>query len=172
MRFRCTPKHARDRRAAALVDRPGRVRQHGGPVSDFQNILRGLPAVVIVNPLAGAGRAGKYLSSVRQVFEARRISAEFLITESAEDLESRARQAIAASERKSKRGTWSPRAVLTASSSSDRGRALLENLVPVSTCRFQESNAAFRKTIASFPASVYYDPAEKPLLQKLSGGSP
>jgi diacylglycerol kinase (ATP) len=64
-------------------------------VSDFQNILRGLPAVVIVNPLAGAGRAGKYLSSVRQVFEARRISAEFLITESAEDLESRARQAIA-----------------------------------------------------------------------------
>jgi diacylglycerol kinase (ATP) len=79
----------------APVDRPGRLRQHGGPVSELQNILRGLPAVVIVNPLAGAGRAGKYLPLVRQVFEARQISVEFLITESAEDLESRARQAIA-----------------------------------------------------------------------------
>jgi diacylglycerol kinase (ATP) len=50
---------------------------------------------VFVNPSAGAGRASKHLARVRRVFEAEKIPAEFLVTESAEDLESRARSAIA-----------------------------------------------------------------------------
>jgi diacylglycerol kinase (ATP) len=77
----------------------GGVRQHGGPVSHLQNILGGSPAVVFVNRLAGGGRAEKYLVRVRQVFAAEKIPAEFVLTESAEDLESRARAAIAGGRR-------------------------------------------------------------------------
>jgi diacylglycerol kinase (ATP) len=68
-------------------------------VNDLQKILPGSAAFVFVNPLAGAGRAGRYLDRVRQVFAAEKISAEFLVTESAEDLGSRARAAIAAGQR-------------------------------------------------------------------------
>ena len=68
-------------------------------MNDLQNILRGSAAFVFVNPLAGAGRAGRYLVRVRQVFAAEKISAEFLVTESAEDLESRARAVIAGGQR-------------------------------------------------------------------------
>jgi diacylglycerol kinase (ATP) len=64
-------------------------------VVDLSVISREIPAVVFVNPLAGAGRAGSYLLRVREVFEAHKIPAEFLLTESAQDLESRARGAIA-----------------------------------------------------------------------------
>jgi diacylglycerol kinase (ATP) len=53
------------------------------------------PAVVFVNPLAGGGRTGTYLLRIRRVFEALKIPAEFVLTESAENLESRARAAIA-----------------------------------------------------------------------------
>ena len=63
-------------------------------MSDSEDISRGSPAIVFVNPLAGAGRAGKYLLRVRQEFEAQGISAEFVLTASTEDLESRARAAI------------------------------------------------------------------------------
>jgi len=64
-------------------------------VSDLFTILRDIPAVVFVNPLAGAGRVGDYLSEVREVFHSRKIPAEFLLTDSPYDLESRARGAIA-----------------------------------------------------------------------------
>ena len=50
---------------------------------------------MFVNPLAGAGRAGRYLLQVRQAFEAKKFPAEFVLTsESAADLELRARAAI------------------------------------------------------------------------------
>jgi diacylglycerol kinase (ATP) len=64
-------------------------------VNDLRDILRGSAAIVFVNPLAGAGRAGKYLPRVRKAFEAQGIPPEFVLTESAEDLESRARTTIA-----------------------------------------------------------------------------
>jgi diacylglycerol kinase (ATP) len=64
-------------------------------VGDPSAILREIPAVVFVNPLAGAGRAGDYLPEVREVFHERKISAEFLLTDSVHDLESRAHGAIA-----------------------------------------------------------------------------
>ena len=51
--------------------------------------------MVFVNPLAGAGRAGGYLLRMREVFEAHKIAAEFVLTESAQNLESLARAAIA-----------------------------------------------------------------------------
>ena len=57
------------------------------------------PAVVFVNLLAGGGRTGRHLLAVRRVFETQKMDAEFVITESSEDLESRARQAIAAGRR-------------------------------------------------------------------------
>jgi diacylglycerol kinase (ATP) len=53
-----------------------------------------LPAIVFVNPVAGGGRTGAYLLRVRRAFEARKIAAEFAVTESLEDLEARARAAI------------------------------------------------------------------------------
>jgi diacylglycerol kinase (ATP) len=52
------------------------------------------PAIVFVNPVAGGGRTGAYLLPVRRAFEARKIAAEFVVTESLQDLESRARVAI------------------------------------------------------------------------------
>jgi diacylglycerol kinase (ATP) len=64
-------------------------------VADPFAILRELPAVVFVNPLAGAGRAGTFVSEVREVFAAHKIPAEFLLTDSADDLESRVSGAIA-----------------------------------------------------------------------------
>lgn len=65
------------------------------PVADPFAILRELPAVVFVNPLAGAGRTGTFLSEVREVFAAHKLPAEFLLTDSADDLESRVSGAIA-----------------------------------------------------------------------------
>ncbi len=64
-------------------------------VADLSAISREIPALVFVNPLAGAGRAGAYLLRVREVFDREKIHAEFVLTESAGDLESRARAAIA-----------------------------------------------------------------------------
>jgi diacylglycerol kinase (ATP) len=52
------------------------------------------PVIVFVNPVAGGGRTGGYLLRVRRAFEARKIAAEFVVTESLEDLESRAQSAI------------------------------------------------------------------------------
>ena len=53
------------------------------------------PAVVFVNPSAGAGRAGAFLSEVREIFVEQRVPAEFLITQSVQHLESLVRGAIA-----------------------------------------------------------------------------
>ena len=64
-------------------------------MSILQNILGDSPAIVFVNPLAGAGRAGRYLLQVRRAFEAKKFPAEFVLTSTASDLESRARAAIA-----------------------------------------------------------------------------
>ena len=77
------------------VDTASGVRQHGVLVGHLSTILCEIPAVVFVNPLAGAGRVGNYLGEVREVFYARKIPAEFLLTDSAHDLESRAHGAIA-----------------------------------------------------------------------------
>jgi diacylglycerol kinase (ATP) len=64
-------------------------------VSDPSAILREIPAVVFVNPVSGAGRAGKHLNEIRNLFSSHGIPAAFLLTESAHDLESRAYGAIA-----------------------------------------------------------------------------
>jgi len=71
------------------------LRQHDLRVADLSVISREAPALVFVNPLAGAGRAGAYLLRVREVFDTEKIHAEFVLTESAANLESRARAAIA-----------------------------------------------------------------------------
>jgi diacylglycerol kinase (ATP) len=51
--------------------------------------------MVFVNPVAGGGRTGACLLRARRAFEARKIAAEFVVTESLQDLELRARMAIA-----------------------------------------------------------------------------
>lgn len=56
---------------------------------------RELPAVVFVNPAAGGGRTGAYLPRIQKIFEAHALSAEFVITRSAEELEARARESLA-----------------------------------------------------------------------------
>jgi diacylglycerol kinase (ATP) len=63
-------------------------------VTDGFDISRELPAVVFVNPDAGAGRAGARLPEIREVFASHRIPAEFLITDSALSLESLAHGAM------------------------------------------------------------------------------
>jgi diacylglycerol kinase (ATP) len=64
-------------------------------MTNLQTILDGAPALVFVNPVAGAGRAGRHLLAVRRAFEAEKVPAEFVLTATATDLESRARAAIA-----------------------------------------------------------------------------
>ncbi|MGA2430667.1 MAG: diacylglycerol kinase family protein [Candidatus Acidiferrum sp.] len=68
-------------------------------MSQLQNILWESPGLVFVNRLAGGGRAKRHFVRVRQVFATEKIPAEFVLTESAEDLESRARAAIAGGHR-------------------------------------------------------------------------
>jgi diacylglycerol kinase (ATP) len=63
-------------------------------VSDAYLSSLEFPAVVFVNPVAGGGRTGSYLLQIHRVFEARQIAAEFVVTESLEDLEARAQSAI------------------------------------------------------------------------------
>jgi len=58
-------------------------------------LSREFPAVVFVNPQAGAGRAGRRLPEIREIFTAHRVPAEFLITESVQHLQSLVRGAIA-----------------------------------------------------------------------------
>jgi diacylglycerol kinase (ATP) len=64
-------------------------------VADLSAISREIPALVFVNPVAGAGRAGAHLLRIRELFESEKIRAEFVLTESAADLETRARDTIA-----------------------------------------------------------------------------
>jgi len=56
--------------------------------------LREFPAIVFVNSAAGGGRARACLPPIRRVFESLEIHAQFVITRSAEELESTARIAI------------------------------------------------------------------------------
>jgi diacylglycerol kinase (ATP) len=58
-------------------------------------LSREFPAVVFVNPHAGAGRAGARLLEIREIFTVHKIPAEFLITESVQHLQSLVRGAIA-----------------------------------------------------------------------------
>jgi diacylglycerol kinase (ATP) len=69
------------------------------PVADYPTTSREFPAIVFVNPLAGGARTGAYLLRVRDIFDKHQTPAEFVITESAEDLETRTRVAIAAGHR-------------------------------------------------------------------------
>jgi diacylglycerol kinase (ATP) len=67
---------------------------------DLSHIVsREFPAVVFVNPIAGGGRANSLLPHIQRVFEARGIPVEFISTANACELESRAREKIAANHR-------------------------------------------------------------------------
>jgi len=77
------------------LTRDASLGQHDVRVADLSAFSRETPALIFVNPLAGAGRAGAYLLRVREAFDTEKIHAEFVLTESAGDLESRARAAIA-----------------------------------------------------------------------------
>jgi diacylglycerol kinase (ATP) len=68
-------------------------------VAEFSLISGEHPVVVLVNPLAGGGRARRYLPAIQKIFLELSIRAEFVLTESAEDLELRAREAIQAGKR-------------------------------------------------------------------------
>jgi diacylglycerol kinase (ATP) len=70
------------------------VGQHACQVAEPFATSQEFPALVLVNPVAGGGRTGSYLLQIHRVFEAHKIAAEFVVTESLEDLESRARVAI------------------------------------------------------------------------------
>ena len=68
-------------------------------VADPRIVSPALPAVVFVNPAAGGGRAGACLPRIRKLFEAHDFPAEFVQTETANELESRARVAIESGKR-------------------------------------------------------------------------
>lgn len=69
------------------------------PVTELCIASREFPAVVFVNPRAGGGRARRSISSIKRIFVERAFPAEFILTESAEALESQARSAIQAGRR-------------------------------------------------------------------------
>jgi diacylglycerol kinase (ATP) len=71
------------------------VRQDGGDVVPYPELTHEFPAVILVNPSAGGGRAGVVLPRVQALFAAQEFPAEFVVTKSAEDLEESAREAIA-----------------------------------------------------------------------------
>jgi diacylglycerol kinase (ATP) len=57
-------------------------------------IVRASNIIVFSNPTAGAGRARNYLPCIQKVFESSSILAEFVVTRSAEELESYVQEAI------------------------------------------------------------------------------
>jgi diacylglycerol kinase (ATP) len=61
--------------------------------------LRESPVLVFVNSSAGAGRGRAYLPPIRGLFESLDIQAQFVITRSAEELESSARDSISQGQR-------------------------------------------------------------------------
>jgi diacylglycerol kinase (ATP) len=77
------------------VDRDSGVRQHDELVSNLSKFLGENKSVVFVNPVAGAGRAERDLRRVRAAFSKTGITADFVETASAVDLEARARASIA-----------------------------------------------------------------------------
>jgi diacylglycerol kinase (ATP) len=66
-----------------------------GKVTEFPIVSRESPAVVFVNPASGGGRAIAYLARIRELLAARSFPAEFAVTSTSEELEVRAREAIA-----------------------------------------------------------------------------
>lgn len=68
-------------------------------MAEFSLIAGEFPAVVLVNPLAGGGRARRYLPAIQRLFSEQKVRAEFVFTESAEKLELRAGEAIQAGKR-------------------------------------------------------------------------
>jgi diacylglycerol kinase (ATP) len=69
------------------------------PVAESSSISSFAPAMVFINPTAGAGRARSYIPRIRKVFEAADIDVEFLCVEKTKDLESAAHAAIESGKR-------------------------------------------------------------------------
>jgi YegS/Rv2252/BmrU family lipid kinase len=66
---------------------------------DLSSVSRENAAVVFVNPSAGGGRAQAYLPRIQNLFAVRQFYAEFIFTPNLEELDLRARAAIAAGRR-------------------------------------------------------------------------
>jgi len=66
-----------------------------GKVNAFSSVSRDAPAVVFVNPNAGGNRTAAPLSKIQKFFAAHAIPAEFVVTGTSEELQARARAAIA-----------------------------------------------------------------------------
>jgi len=67
-----------------------------GEDSGFRNVTRECPATIFVNPAAGAGRrVALFASRIQKLFASRNFPAEFLSTNSADELEDSVRHAIA-----------------------------------------------------------------------------
>jgi diacylglycerol kinase (ATP) len=68
-------------------------------VAELSNFLRECPAVVFVNPSAGGGLRRGLLARVEAFLAARSFPAEFILTESTDEMESRVRAAISSRHR-------------------------------------------------------------------------
>lgn len=66
-----------------------------GEFSAFPNVSRESPALIFVNPAAGGGRTASCLSRIKSLLASMSFPAEFVLTESSEQLEQSARTAIA-----------------------------------------------------------------------------
>jgi len=62
---------------------------------EFRSVSRESPAVVFVNPASGGGRAVAAVTRIRELLAARSFPAEITVTSTSEELEVRAREAIA-----------------------------------------------------------------------------
>jgi diacylglycerol kinase (ATP) len=62
--------------------------------AEASSILRESAVIVFVNSVAGGGRARSYLAQIQKLFESVRVHAQFVMTNSAGDLESLAQNAI------------------------------------------------------------------------------
>ena len=67
--------------------------------AEASSILRESAVIVFVNPAAGGGRARSYLAQVHKLFESFHVHAQFVMTNSAEELESSAQTAISQGQR-------------------------------------------------------------------------
>jgi len=62
--------------------------------AEARSILRESAVIVFVNSIAGGGRARSYLAQIQKLFESAQVHAQFVMTNSAAELESFARNAI------------------------------------------------------------------------------
>ena len=67
--------------------------------AEASSILRESTVIVFVNPAAGGGRARSYLAQVHKLFEPFHVHAQFVMTNSAAELESSAQNAISQGQR-------------------------------------------------------------------------